>query len=75
MATVELTQRQKELMTSLDLPTTLTTDMDDEQWFEITDVLGDEIQMHGINDAGDGTNERGETCRQILNAMAEAEEE
>lgn len=75
MATVELTQRQKETLASLDLPTTLTTDMDDDQWFEITDRLGDEIQLRGINEAGDGTNERGEACRQILEAMAEAEEE
>lgn len=75
MAIVELTRQQKELLASLELPTTLTTGMDDDQWFEITDRLGEEIQMRGINETGDGTNERGETCRQILEAMAEAEEE
>lgn len=74
MATVELTRRQRELLASLSLPTSLDTGMDDDQWFEITDTLGDEIQMHGINEAGDGTNERGETCRQILDMMADAEE-
>ena len=74
MATVELTQRQKKLLESLNLPTTLTTDMDEDEWFEITDTLGDEIQMHGITAAWDGTNDHGETCRQTLDAMAEAEE-
>ncbi|MBR3385864.1 MAG: hypothetical protein IKG69_11795 [Atopobiaceae bacterium] len=61
-------------MASLDLPTILDTGMDDDQWFEIIDALGDEIQTHGINEAGDGTNERGEVCRQILDMMADAEE-
>lgn len=74
MATVELTQRQEKLLKSLSLPTTITTDMDEDEWFEITDALGDEIQTHGINAAGDGINDHGETCRQILDAMAGAEE-
>lgn len=75
MATVELTQTQTELLNSLDLPGVISTEMDDEQWFGITDRLGEEIQLHGINERGDGINERGETCRQILDAMAEAEEQ
>lgn len=75
MAIVELTRQQKELMASLDLPTAPTTDMDDEEWFAITDRVAEELQLHGINDAGDGTNERGETCRQILDAMALADGE
>ncbi|MBR3326467.1 MAG: hypothetical protein IKG22_04005 [Atopobiaceae bacterium] len=75
MATVELTQRQKELMASLDLPTAPTTDVSDEEWFAMTDRLVEELQHHGINEEGDGTNERGETCRQILNVLALAEDE
>ena len=75
MAIVELTRQQKELMASLDLPTAPTTDMGDEEWFAITDRVAEELQLHGINDAGDGTNERGETCRQILDAMALADGE
>ena len=74
MATEELTQRQKELLASIELPCAIDPEMEDDRWFEIIDALGDEIQMRGINDVGDGINERGETCRQILEAMAASEE-
>lgn len=73
MATVALTKKQAELLTSLNLPSAISTEMDDDQWFEITDRLGDEIQLHCIDPTGNGITDRGEICRQILNAMAEAE--
>lgn len=73
MATVALTKKQAELLTSLNLPSAISTEMDDDQWFDITDRLGDEIQLHCIDPTGNGITGRGEICRQILNAMAEAE--
>ena len=73
MATVALTKKQAELLASLGFPNAVSTEMDDSQWFEIVDRLGDEIQLRCIDPTGSGINDRGELCRQILNAMADAE--
>lgn len=74
MAVVALNQRQRDLLARLGLPTALTTTMDDEEWFAITDRLGEEIQARGVGMTGDGVNEYGEACRQVLERMAYAED-
>lgn len=74
MAVVALDQRQRDLLARLGLPTALTTTMDDDKWFAITDRLGEEIQERGVDITGDGVNEYGEACRQILERMAYAED-
>lgn len=74
MTIVRLSETQAELMCGLELPTVLSSDMDEAAWFGITDRLGEELQLHGIDATGDGLNGRGETCRQVLEAMARAED-
>lgn len=66
---ITLTSEQRAALRSLDLPDEL-EGLTDEQWYEVEDRLGDEIQLHGINEAGDGTNEHGRLCVGILNAIA-----
>ena len=43
--------------------------MKDDGLMAIEDALADEMQRHGLNDAGDGLNERGELCRSIIEAI------
>jgi hypothetical protein len=69
-----LDQRQRDLLARLGLPTALTTTMDDDKWFAITDRLGEEIQARGVDMTGDGVNEYGEARRQILERTACAED-
>lgn len=69
-----LTDEQRATLRSLNLPDEL-NGLSDELWFEVEDRLGDEMQLHGINEAGDGTNEHGQICVGILNAMAQGDGE
>jgi hypothetical protein len=73
MAHVRLSEGQAAIMRALDLPESPSTDASDAEWFAILDRVAEELQRHGINDAGDGLNAHGEECRRILEAMAEAE--
>lgn len=75
MATAKIGAEQAALLEAMGLPPVLSTDMPDEEWFEIGDLLSEEIQLRGINEAGDGTNARGDLCVGILDAMARAEDE
>lgn len=73
MATVKLNATQADLLRALDLPATISTDADEAEWFAVADRVAEELQLHGINETGDGLNDHGEECRRILEAMAMAE--
>lgn len=62
---MELNDKQKELLESLGLPLHF-ENLDDESLMRIEDAVADEMQVHGINDAGDGLNEYGELCRSVI---------
>lgn len=65
---VSLTGEQMGLLEKLGLPTDF-SNLSDDQYFEIDDKVTEEMQLHGINDAGDGLNEYGELCRSVIVAM------
>ena len=46
-------------------------DMDDDAQLNLEDLLSDHLQMHGINEAGDGENEIGSMCADILTLIAD----
>lgn len=75
MATVILDDRQRDLLASLDLPTHLSTDMDEDEWVDIMERLLEEVQLHGFNEAMDGENEYGLFCSSVYDAMIDAERE
>lgn len=43
--------------------------MTDDELMAVEDVLADEMQTNGLNDAGDGLNEHGVLCRSVIVAM------
>jgi hypothetical protein len=63
-----LNDRQTALLRAMGLPTSF-DGMKDDGLMAIEDALADEMQRHGLNDAGDGLNERGELCRSIIEAI------
>lgn len=63
-----LNDKQTALLVSMGLPTSF-DGLDDDSLIDIEDALSNEMQRHGLNDAGDGLNERGELCRSIIEAI------
>ncbi len=45
-------------------------DMDDDAQLQLEDALGDYLQLHGINDSGNGENAIGRMCADILTVLA-----
>jgi hypothetical protein len=60
-----MNEAQRELLESLGLPVSF-AGLDDDELIRIEETLADELQMRGINEAGDGLNEYGELCRSII---------
>lgn len=60
-----LTEKQANLLLRLGLPTDF-QNLSDEQYFAVDDKMSEELQLHGLNEAGDGLNEYGELCRSII---------
>ncbi|MCK6139782.1 hypothetical protein [Slackia exigua] len=60
-----LTEKQTSLLLRLGLPTDF-QNLSDEQYFAVDDKMSEELQLHGLNEAGDGLNEYGELCRSII---------
>ena len=65
---VSLTNRQKELLSGLDLPTDF-NDLTDEEYFAIDECMPDEMLLHGLAD--DGLNSYGELCESVILALPE----
>ena len=65
-----LNEEQRALLSSMGLPLSFEK-MTDDVLMTIEDTLADEMQMHGLNEAGDGLNERGELCRSIIVAISD----
>ena len=63
-----MNEAQKELLESLGLPMSF-AGLDDDELIRIEETLADELQMRGINEAGNGLNEYGELCRSIIVSM------
>ena len=63
-----LNEEQAALLSSMGLPFSFDK-MTDDELMAVEDALADEMRMNGLNDAGDGLNERGELCRSIIVAM------
>lgn len=66
--TVSLTNRQKELLSSFDLPTDF-EGLTDDEYFAIDERMSDEMQLHGLSD--DGLNDYGELCKSVILALPE----
>lgn len=58
------------LLRSLNLPFDPFGELDDEQLLILLDMLADEIAYEGINEAGDGGNEVGQRCVDLLTWLA-----
>lgn len=67
---MKLTNEHKDLLKRLGLPEDFDS-LTDEQWFAVNDTLSDEMQLHGINAAGDGLNDYGEMCVDIITSLPE----
>ena len=65
---MELDEKQGALLDALGLPRQF-ENLDDESLMRIEDVLADEMQLHGLNGAGDGLSEYGELCRSVIVAL------
>lgn len=63
-----LTKEQSDLLGKFGLPTDFSSLTDDE-YFAIDGKMSDELQLHGLNDAGDGLNAYGELCRSVIVAL------
>lgn len=63
-----LTAKHSEILEKLGLPTDFSA-LTDEQYNEIDDKVCDEMQRHGINETGDGLNDHGELCVDILELL------
>ena len=66
-----LTEKHRKILEKLGLPTDF-SDLTDDQYNEIDDKVCAEMQLHGLNDAGDGLNGHGELCVDILDALPDA---
>lgn len=62
---VSLSGEQRRLLEIFGLPSDFSA-LSDEQYFAIDDKMTEEMQLHGINDAGNGLNEYGELCRSVI---------
>lgn len=63
-----LSNNQTELLEKLGLPTDF-ANLPDESLDNIEDALSAEMQLHGLNEQGDGLNEYGELCRSVIIAL------
>lgn len=63
-----LNEEQVSLLSCMGLPTSFDK-MTDDELMAVEDVLADEMQTNGLNDAGDGLNEHGVLCRSVIVAM------
>ena len=61
-----LTQQQKELLSSFDLPTDF-EGLTDDEYFAIDERMSDEMQLHGLAD--DGLNDYGKLCESVILAL------
>lgn len=65
---MKLTKQQEQLLNSLDLP--LEWDgLSDDELIEFEDKLSDELQLRGINKVGDGLNDYGELCLELIKLL------
>ncbi len=63
---VSLTNRQKGLLSSFDLPTDF-EGLTDDEYFAIDERMSDEMQLHGLAD--DGLNDYGRLCESVILAL------
>ncbi len=63
-----MNSEQTKFMKRLNLPTSF-SDLSDEQLIRIEDRLSEEMQLHGLNDAGDGLNDYGALCLSIIDII------
>lgn len=63
-----LTDEQCALLRRFGLPTDI-SNLGDDEYFEIDDAMSEELQLHGINETGDGLNAYGELCRSVIVAL------
>ena len=61
-----LTKRQRELLSSFDLPDDF-SNLTDEQYFAIDERVSNEMQLHGLAD--DGLNDYGKLCESVILAL------
>lgn len=66
---MELTAKHKEILERLGLPTDFSA-LTDDQYDDIDDKVCLEMQHHGLNELGDGLNDYGELCVDILETLA-----
>lgn len=64
-----LNNEQKRLLDSLGIGPL--DGMNDNELEQALQLVESEMQLHGLNDAGNGLNAHGELCRSILAAIAE----
>ncbi len=63
-----MNSEQTALLETLGLPTSF-SGLSDDKLIRIEDRLSDELQLHGINDTGDGLNKHGTLCLSIIEAI------
>lgn len=61
----EMNSKQTELMQKLKLPASF-DGLTDDELMRIEDKLSNEMQLHGINGAGNGLNDYGKLCLSII---------
>lgn len=67
-APITLTKRQKQLLAEFELPIDF-ENLTDDQYFAIDERMSIEMMTKGINDSGDGLNDYGELCRNVIVAL------
>ena len=67
-APITLTNRQKQLLAEFELPIDF-ENLTDDQYFAIDERMSIEMMTKGINDSGDGLNDYGELCRNVIVAL------
>lgn len=63
-----MNEEQIELLRSLNLATNV-DEMDDDQLMHVENKLAEEMQLHGLNVAGDGLNAHGRLCKSAIEAL------
>ena len=69
-----INDEQKALLASLGLPTSF-DGLSDEALMAVEDALAEEMQLHGLNAAGDGLSTHGELCRLLIEAIPDVLEQ
>ncbi|WP_058270444.1 hypothetical protein [Olsenella massiliensis] len=70
MSSEALNKSQVSLLSKFNFPTNF-SELSADEINHIDDVISEELQIYGINDAGDGLNEYGELCRSLLVYLAD----